>query len=187
MKLALRIWLFIHSQVMTSRGFSPGSPSAHLGAPQAAGSPRCRAAPACPALPRPPAPGAAATTALPGSSCQPHQRHQRAQGHAGSDTAHSPTACSTCGGCLGSASKALGYNLLSEVVPQPELGALALAQLPATAPLLQPQPALPQSQRSCGGTRQGGAGVSSRKPKPGTMPALCENQARSKVSNGQRK
>lgn len=29
--------------------------------------------------------------------------------------------------------------------------------------------------------------MSSRKPKPGAVPGLCENQARSKVSNGQRK
>lgn len=29
--------------------------------------------------------------------------------------------------------------------------------------------------------------MSSRKPKPGAVPGLCENQARSKVSKGQRK
>lgn len=159
------------------------------------------------ALPRPPAlPGAAliprvrrcfarALRGQPGrqlclaAPAKAHQRHQQHTGTAGRDTAHSyslqylrgavplrpwvqPAPCCLPGRGSGASAQAQGAGT---------------AQLPGTAPHLQPQPALPRAQRSCGGTRQGGAGVSSRKPKPGAVPALCENQAQSKVSNGQRK
>lgn len=194
-----RVCLLIHSQPpdfqqgQTGRGFALGSPGAappHLGAPRAAGSPRCcRVAPA---RHRPPAPGPAGRTAPPGSSCQSTPKPSAGHRDTLGVTLHTPTACSTCTGCLGSASKALGYNLLL-LLPGKRKWCLSPSSgcwhcsAPSTAPHRQPQPAVPRSQRSCGGTRQGGAGVSSGKPKPGAVPALWENQAQSEVSTGQRK
>lgn len=72
-------------------------------------------------------------------------------------------------------------------MPQPKLRALAPLSSQPLLPICSHSQLCPEEQRSCGGTRQGGAGVSSKKPKPGAVPALCDNQAQSKVSNGQKK
>lgn len=80
------------------------------------------------------------------------------------ETLHTPTACSTCVGCPGSASKALGYNLLlaasreEEVVPQPKLGALALLSSQPLLPICSHSQLCPVHRGAAGGQDKEGPG-----------------------------
>lgn len=147
------------------------------------------AAPLCPALCQLPALVLAGRTALLDRICQTRQIKpvRGAQGAFWNNMLLCGLLhpASTCLGCRGTTSNALGYKLLlvpsqeEEDVPQTKLRALS------TVPLLHSN-LCPCPQRSCGGRREGGGGVSRRKPKPGA-PGLYENQAQSNVPSRQMK